>query len=106
MKDGIIRENGASRLVKGSLPATYDEFKALAASAGVPVDVLFNAAGWQQLPTFLNKANLLPDYVAEQLGIDPDSVVADAFIALISINQALSRKIPSTFQKLITGRLI
>ena len=60
----------------------------------------------EQLPPFLNKANLLPDYVAEQLGIDPDSVVADAFIALISINQALSRKIPSTFQKLITGRLI
>ena len=82
MKDGIIKENGASRLVKGSLPATYDEFKALAASAGVPVDVLFNAAGWQQLPTFLNKANLLQDFTATLLGLDPadDPTVDDAFL--------------------------
>lgn len=82
MKDGIIKENGTSRLVKGSLPATYDEFKALAASAGVPVDVFFNAAGWQQLPTSLNKANLLQDFTATLLGLDPadDPTVDDAFL--------------------------
>lgn len=93
MKDGIIKENGASRLVKGSLPATYDEFKALAASAGVPVDVLFNAAGWQQLPTFLNKANLLQDFTATLLGLDPadDPTVDDAFlnVFLTSANAGL-----------------
>lgn len=84
MKDGIIKENGASRLVKGSLPATYDEFKALAASAGVPVDVLFNAAGWQQLPTFLNKENLLRDLTAQLFGLKPadDPTVDDAFLAV------------------------
>ena len=93
MKDGIIKEDGTSRLVKGSLPATYDEFKALAASAGVPVDVLFNAAGWQQLPTFLNKANLLQDFTATLLGLDPadDPTVDDAFlnVFLTSANAGL-----------------
>lgn len=56
----------------------------MAASAGVPVDVLFNAAGWQQLPTFLNKANLLQDFTATLLGLDPadDPTVDDAFLAV------------------------
>lgn len=93
MKDGIIKENGASRLVKGTLPATYEEFAALAASAGVPVDVFFNAAGWQQLPTFLNKANLLQDFTATLLGLDPadDPTVDDAFlnVFLTSANAGL-----------------
>lgn len=117
MTDGVIIGNGTSRLAKGSFPATYAEFVALAASSGVPMDVIFNAAGWQQQPTFLNKANLLPDDVAEQLEIPTDSVVKDAFIALANANQKLqayiesveacmNRKIPTTFQKLITGRLI
>lgn len=93
MKDGIIKENGASRLVKGTLPATYEEFAALAASTGVPVDVFFNAAGWQQLPTFLNKANLLQDFTATLLGLDPadDPTVDDAFlnVFLTSANAGL-----------------
>ena len=114
MTDGVIIGNGTSRLAKGSFPATYDEFVTLAASSGVPMDVIFNAAGWQQQPTFLNKANLLPDDVAAQLGISSSSVVKDAFIALLALNQQLynqvqadfKKKLPTTFQKLLTGRLI
>lgn len=88
MKDGIIKEDGTSRLVKGSLPATYDEFKALAESTGVPLDILFNAAGWQQLPTFLNKANLLQDPTSKILGLDPanDPTVDAAFFSMAYMN--------------------
>lgn len=68
MNDGIIKETGNSRLMRAALPDTYEEFKALAAAGKLPLDVLFNAAGWSQLPTFLNKATLLSDTTAEMLG--------------------------------------
>lgn len=65
MVDGIVKYDGTSRMLVGQFPATYEEYRALAAGNGVPVDVLFNSSGWQQLPTFLNKANLLTDETAK-----------------------------------------
>ena len=104
MIDGVIIGNGTSRLVKGTLPATYAEFSALAASSGVPMDVIFNAAGWQQQPTFLNKANLLQDSTADLLDLaQADPTVNDAFIGMMAY---VKNSAPSTFQKLMTGRLI
>ena len=61
MRDGIISENMKSRLIKAGLPATYEELVALAADTGIPADILFNEEGWQQLPTYLSKANMLSD---------------------------------------------
>lgn len=61
MRDGIISEQMKSRLIKAGLPATYEELVELAAGTGIPADILFNEEGWQQLPTFLSKANLLSD---------------------------------------------
>ena len=61
MRDGIISEQMKSRLIKAGLPATYEELVALAADTGIPADILFNEEGWQQLPTYLSKANLLSD---------------------------------------------
>lgn len=61
MKDGIIGSNKNSRLLKAVLPSTYEALVALASSSGVPLDLLMNEAGWQQLPTYLNKGNLLSD---------------------------------------------
>lgn len=61
MRDGIISEQMKSRLIKAGLPATYEELVALAANTGIPSDILFNEEGWQQLPTYLIKANLLSD---------------------------------------------
>lgn len=83
MKDGIIKEMKNSRLLKADLPATYDELVALAANAGIPADVLFNAEGWQQIPTFLSKKNLLQDSTAGLLGLTGDPTVDDAFVALL-----------------------
>lgn len=65
MIDGIIKYNGTSRMITGQFPDTYEEFKQLAAGNGVPADVMFNSSGWQQLPTFLSKANLLTDDTAK-----------------------------------------
>lgn len=56
-----MKKDGTSRLVKASFPATYEEFRAQAAAGTLTLDMLFNAAGWSQLPTFLAKANLLTD---------------------------------------------
>ena len=78
MNDGIIKQDGTSRLVKASFPATYEEFRTMAENGTLTMDILFNAVGWQQLPTFLNKANLLKDETAALYGMDgttvPDTV--------------------------------
>lgn len=89
MKDGILKETKNSRLLKAELPATYAELVALAANAGIPADVLFNAEGWQQIPTFLSKKNLLQDSTAGLLGLAGDPTVDDAFVALLLVSTQL-----------------
>lgn len=107
MTDGIIKETKNSRLLKANFPATYDELVSLAANAGIPADVLFNADGWQQLPTFLNKKTLLQDSTAYVLGLIGDPTVDDAFAAQMQYTLGqFKKKLPTTFQKLMTGRLI
>ena len=77
MIDGIIKADGTSRLLRATLPATYEEFKAQAASGTLPIDVLFNEAGWSQIPTFLNKANLLKDDTASLFDLSANAVPDD-----------------------------
>lgn len=79
MMDGIIKADGTSRLMRANLPATYEEFRAQCAAGTQPLDVLFNAIGWSQLPTFLNKANLTQDDVAALFGKDSGAVPNDLF---------------------------
>lgn len=76
MINGQIKGDGNSRLLKGYLPDTYDEFKTLMESGQLPVDVLFNPTGWSILPTFLNKYALLKDATAALYGL-PDTAVPD-----------------------------
>ena len=80
MMDGIIKADGTSRLMRATLPPTYEEFRAQCATGTQPLDVLFNALGWSQLPTFLNKANLVKDATAALFGFDgecvPDNVLS------------------------------
>lgn len=83
MTDGVIKGDGTSRLAKASgWPETYEGFKALAESSGIPLDLIFNSSGWQQLPTFLSKATLLQDFTAQLLGLDPadNPTVDDALL--------------------------
>lgn len=75
MNDGIIKNDGTSRFLAGTFPATYEEFRQLAEQKKLPVDILFNAAGWLAQPDFLNKANLLKDKTAAMYGFGPDTVV-------------------------------
>lgn len=79
MIDGIIKADGTSRLMRAELPTTYEEFRAQCHAGVQPLDVLFNAIGWSQLPTFLNKANLLKDTTATLFGLDENAVPNDVF---------------------------
>lgn len=82
MIDGIIDGNGTSRKVFANFPATYEEFRMQAASGTLFMDILFNAAGWQQQPDFLNKRNLIQDITATMLGLDSGAVPDDALRVL------------------------
>lgn len=87
MKDGIIKADGTSRLMRATLPATYEAFRAAAAAGTLPLDVLFNESGWSQQPTFLNKANLLTDSTALLFGLGAEAVPDNAFSLLGKYNQ-------------------
>ena len=79
MTDGIINETKNSRLMKADLPATYDQMRTLAATGGLPFDLLINLPGWLQIPTWLNKANLLAAATAAKFG------------GVQTVNEALSK---------------
>lgn len=85
MIDGILKNDGTSRKIKGALPATYEEFKQAVEAGNQLLDILFNAAGWQQQPTFLNKENLLKEQTAGLIGFTEDASVNDAISGLLHI---------------------
>ncbi len=87
MIDGIIKNDGTSRLMRATLPATYEEFKSACEAGTQSLDVLFNEAGWAQLPDFLNKGNLWEDTTAALFGLGADSVPNDGFAWLGKYNQ-------------------
>ena len=87
MKDGIIKADGTSRRVKATFPATYEEFRAQAAAGTLSLDVLFQAAGWSQQPTFLNKGSLLDDITAGLFGLNEAGVPNQALAFLGKYNQ-------------------
>lgn len=70
MRDGIIAETKNSRVMKADIPETYEELKTLLAGSGLSLDLLMNEQGWQQLPTYLNKANLLTGPTEEAIWED------------------------------------
>lgn len=82
MMDGIIKADGTSRLMRAELPATYEAFRAQCLAGAQPLDVLFNAIGWSQMPTFLNKANLLKDSTTDLFAL-PASAVPDDVLAFL-----------------------
>lgn len=93
MNDGIIKNNGTSRLMRATLPATYEEFKRACEAGTQPLDVLFNAAGWAQLPDFLNKGNLWADDTAALFGLGQNSVPDDGFKKIYEQSQTTNDKI-------------
>ena len=103
MKDGIIKADGTSRRVKATFPATYEEFRAQAAAGTLSLDVLFQAAGWSQQPTFLNKGNLVDDITAGLGGFDSNVVPNDVFRYLLGRPQP-ANGFATDFYLFITGR--
>lgn len=87
MINGIIKEDGTSRRMRATLPATYEEFRAMAAAGTLTLDILFNALGWSQLPTFLDKDALLKDATAALFGLGTDAVPDDVLALLGRYNQ-------------------
>lgn len=86
MRDGIISEEMKSRLIKAGLPATYEELIILAATIGIPADILINEEGWAQLPTYLSKANLMDDVTEEAIwGYAADRTVNAALKMLADV---------------------
>lgn len=84
MKDGIISETKNSRIIKADLPETYEELKQLAAGNGVPIDMLFNALGWSQTPTFLTKGTLLSDVTEEAIWSNAQNRTVDEALKMLA----------------------
>ena len=83
MRDGIIKQEGNSRYIKGQLPDTYEQFVQRVLEGSQGLDILFNPDGWSQLPTFLNKLSLLQDDTENALfGNVADRTVNDALLAI------------------------
>jgi hypothetical protein len=85
VKDGIIKGDGTSRKMKATLPATYEEFKQAAEAGNQLLDILFNAAGWQQQPTLLNKENLGQDETMAVYNRGPEGTVDDLFQSVFAV---------------------
>lgn len=89
MIDGIIKGDGTSRLARSvqnfkTLYPTYDAFVEALVGGTLPLDVLFNADGWDQKPDFLNKASLLKDSTAALFKGLPDNPVPDDVFKVLS----------------------
>jgi len=85
MHDGIINGTGNSRYLKSvadflTLYPSYEDFAAALIAGTLPVDFNgINQTGWAQLPTVLNKENLLSDATAALFGGGASSTVDDIF---------------------------
>lgn len=84
MTNGIISEEMKSRLIKAGLPATYEELIILAATTGIPADILINEEGWAQFPTYLSKANLMDDVTEEAIWGDAADRTVNAALKMLA----------------------
>ena len=84
MTNGEISNEMKSRLIRANLPATYEELVALAAGVGIPADILLSEEGWLQLPTYLNKANLLDDVTEEAIWGDAADRTVNAALKMLA----------------------
>ena len=57
----------------------------MAADGTLAMDILFNATGWQQIPTFLNQANLLQKSSAAKFGRDENAVPNDMWSIIVPV---------------------
>lgn len=85
MKDSILKGAGNSRFLKSAVPAgtSWADALAMLQAGTFPIDFNgINAEGFQQVGTPLNKANLLKDATAAQIGLPASATPDDMFQAL------------------------
>ena len=94
MQDGIIKGTGNSRMLKAptTIPTTWDGFRAALITGTLPVDLLFNAAGWEVVGTLLGKANLLSDAVAALYGLSGTNATPNKALEAILAEATQSKK--------------
>lgn len=85
MIDSVLRGTGNSRFLKSAVPAgtSWADALAMLQAGTFPIDLNgINNAGFQQVGTPLNKANLLKDATAAQIGLPPSTTPDGMFQAL------------------------
>ena len=85
MIDSVLKGTGNSRFLKSSVPAgtSWADALAMLQAGTFPIDFNgINNAGFQQVGTPLNKANLLKDATAAQIGLPPSTTPDGMFQAL------------------------
>lgn len=85
MKDSILKGAGNSRFLKSAVPAgtSWADALAMLQAGTFPIDFNgINTDGFQQVGTPLNKANLLKDATAAQIGLPPSTTPDGMFQAL------------------------
>lgn len=88
MIDSVLKGTGNSRFLKSAVPAgtSWADALAMLQAGTFPIDFNgINAEGFQQVGTPLNKANLLKDATAAQIGLPPTATPDDAFKILAGI---------------------
>lgn len=85
MIDSVLKGTGNSRFLKSAVPAgtSWADALAMLQAGTFPVDFNgINTEGFQQIGTPLNKANLLKDATAAQIGLPPSTTPDGMFQAL------------------------
>lgn len=85
MIDSVLRGTGNSRFLKSAVPAgtSWADALAMLQAGTFPIDFNgINTEGFQQVGTPLNKANLLKDATAAQIGLPPSTTPDGMFEAL------------------------
>lgn len=109
MIDSVLKGTGNSRFLKSVVPAgtSWADALAMLQAGTFPIDFNgINAEGFQQVGTPLNKANLLKDATAAQIGLPPSTTPDGMFQALGNTGELhvwrktvkTSSPIPATFK--------
>lgn len=110
MQDLEIKGTGNSRFIKSSVPAntTWEQFLTMLRAGNLPIDLLgLNTAGIiTPNPSAYSKANVLPDDVCEELGLDTTTAEPkDAFGVVVGLMSRPSGGLYGTdFYMYITGK--
>lgn len=107
MIDSVLKGTGNSRFLKSAVPAgtSWADALAMLQAGTFPVDFNgINTEGFQQIGTPLNKANLLKDATAAQIGLPPSTTPDGMFQALGNTGELhVWRKTVVTSQEIPAG---